>query len=103
MIKRAQIEAVLNRIRPAFQADGSDVELVDIRENCVSIRFSGSCCECAGASLMLHTGLTEVLREEIPEFGELRLVWGASLPVIRLTRAVRESAPARGRRPVQVH
>jgi Fe-S cluster biogenesis protein NfuA len=92
MMTRAQIEAVLSRIRPTFQADGSDVELVDLREDCVSIRFSGSCCYCAGVSLMMHTGLSEVLREEIPEFGELRLRWESSSPVIRLTRTARASA-----------
>jgi Fe-S cluster biogenesis protein NfuA len=90
MIARARIEAVLDRIRPAFQADGSGVELVDVREDCVSIRFSGSCCQCAGVSLLWHTGLSDVLREEIPEFGELRVLWESSLPVIRLTRGERE-------------
>jgi Fe-S cluster biogenesis protein NfuA len=75
MIARERIEAVLNRIRPLLQSDGSDVELVDVQEGCVvSLRFTGLCSQCAAAPLMMHDGLTEILREEIPEFSELRLV-----------------------------
>lgn len=74
MIARERIEVVLNRIRPFLQADGADVELVDVREGCVSVRFTGLCLQCAAAPLTMHEGLSEVLREEIPEFGELRLV-----------------------------
>ena len=75
MIERARIEAILNRIRPLLQSDGSDVELVDVQEGCVvSLRFTGLCRQCAAAPLTMHEGLTEILREEIPEFRELRLV-----------------------------
>jgi Fe-S cluster biogenesis protein NfuA len=73
MIERARIEAVLNRIRPLLQADGADVELVDVRGDGASVHFTGLCCQCA-AALTMHTGLSDLLHEEIPEFGELRLV-----------------------------
>lgn len=74
MIQRARIEMILDRFRTLLQSDGVDIELVDVREDGASIRIVGLCTECHGASLNLHTGLSEVLREEIPEFGELRLV-----------------------------
>jgi Fe-S cluster biogenesis protein NfuA len=74
VIERARIEAVLNRIRPLLQADGADVELVDVREDGASVRFTGLCGQCGAAPLTMHTGLSDLLREEIPEFGELRLV-----------------------------
>lgn len=74
MIERARIEAVLNRIRPLLQADGADVELVDVQDEGAGVRFTGLCSQCGAAPLMLHTGLSELLREEIPEFDELRLV-----------------------------
>jgi Fe-S cluster biogenesis protein NfuA len=73
MIERARIEAVLNEIRPLLQADGADVELVDVQDDGASVRFTGLCSQCGTAPLTLHTGLSEFLREEIPEFGELRL------------------------------
>lgn len=74
MIERGHIEAVFNRIRPLLQADGADVELIDVVESNVSVHFSGLCVQCGGAALTMHTGLAEVFRDEIPGFGELRLV-----------------------------
>jgi Fe-S cluster biogenesis protein NfuA len=74
MIERTRIEAVLNRIRPVLQADGADIELVDLREGGASVRLTGLCGRCAAAPLTVHDGLSELLREEIPGFGELRLV-----------------------------
>jgi len=74
MIDRARIEAVLDRIRPLLQTDGVDVELIDVRDDVASVRFTGLCSQCGGAALTMHTGLSELLRQEIPEFGELRLV-----------------------------
>ena len=74
MIERARIEMVLERFLALLQSDGVDIELVDVRGNGASIRLVGLCTECHSAPLNLHTGLSEILREEIPEFGELRLV-----------------------------
>ncbi len=74
MIKHARIQAVLNRFRPILQADGVDIELVDVRAGVASVRLTGLCGRCAAAPLTVHDGLSEILRDEIPGFGELRLV-----------------------------
>jgi Fe-S cluster biogenesis protein NfuA len=71
--KRERIETVLNRIRPLLQADGVEVELVEIRDNDASVRLTGLCVQCGTAPLNFHTGLEAMLREEIEECGELRL------------------------------
>ena len=73
MIERTRIEAVLDRIRPFLQADGADIQLVDVWTNCISVRLIGLG-QCKTAPLSIHMGLSDVLREEIPDFGELRLV-----------------------------
>jgi len=73
MIQRARMEAVLSPIRPFLQADGADIELVDVWTDCVSVRLIGLG-QCKIAPLSIHMGLSEVLREEIPDFRELRLV-----------------------------
>lgn len=74
MVERLRIEAVLDRIRPLLRADGLDVVLIDVRRDGATVHFSGVDHACSSAPLMLHTGLSEALREEIPGFGELRVV-----------------------------
>ena len=73
-VERVLIEAVLDRIRPVLRADGADVELVDVLSSGASVRFTGLCGQCVSAPLTMHTGLTEILREEVPGFGVLRIV-----------------------------
>ena len=74
MLARERVEAVLNRIRPMMQADGGDVELVDIEGNSARVRLIGMCSGCASAHITIHMGLEAVLRDEIEEFEELQVV-----------------------------
>jgi Fe-S cluster biogenesis protein NfuA len=67
----ARIEAVLNRLRPFLQADGGDIELLDVSGNKARVRLSGKCAGCPSAHLTLHVGLEMAIKEEIPEFDEL--------------------------------
>ena len=69
---RERIEKVLDKVRPAIQADGGDVELVNIREdNVVEVRLTGACGSCPMATLTLKAGVERVLKEEIPEIVEV--------------------------------
>ncbi len=40
---KEKVEAALNQIRPALQADGGDIELVDVKDGTVSVRLTGHC------------------------------------------------------------
>jgi Fe-S cluster biogenesis protein NfuA len=72
MIDTAKVEEVLNRIRPAIQADGGDVELVKIREdNVIEVRLTGACGSCPMATLTLKAGIERVMKEEIPDVKEV--------------------------------
>jgi Fe-S cluster biogenesis protein NfuA len=73
MIARERVEAVLDRVRPFLQADGGDIELVDIEGNSARIRLTGMCAGCPSAHMTLHVGVETALREEIPEFETLRV------------------------------
>ena len=65
---RERVQAVLNLIRPAVQADGGDIELVDVKEDgLVQIRFHGACHGCPSSPLTLQHGIERNLREKIPE------------------------------------
>ncbi|HMD37235.1 MAG TPA: NifU family protein [Vicinamibacterales bacterium] len=74
MIPRERIEAVLNRVRPFMQADGGDIELVEVTGNSADVKMTGMCAGCPSAHMTLYLGVETALREEIPEFENLRLV-----------------------------
>lgn len=66
-----KVEAVLKQIRPALQADGGDVELVDVDQGIVKVRLSGACGGCPMASMTLKNGIERVLKEKVPELKEV--------------------------------
>jgi Fe-S cluster biogenesis protein NfuA len=74
MVTRERVEAVLNRVRPFIQADGGDIELVDVNGNSADVRLTGMCAGCPSAHLTLYLGVETALREEIPEFETLWLL-----------------------------
>jgi Fe-S cluster biogenesis protein NfuA len=65
---RDRVQNVLNLIRPAVQADGGDIELVDVTpDGVVQIRFHGACHGCPSSTMTLHMGIERNLREKVPE------------------------------------
>jgi len=72
VIERQQVETVLDKIRPAIQADGGDVELINIREDgVVEVRLQGACKGCPMSTLTLKAGIERVIKEELPEVKEV--------------------------------
>ena len=64
---REQVEKSLEKIRPMLQADGGDVELVDIVDGIVKLRLQGACAGCPGAQMTLKMGVERQLKLDIPE------------------------------------
>jgi Fe-S cluster biogenesis protein NfuA len=64
---KERVQEVLNKIRPALQADGGDVELVDVVGGVVKVKLVGACAGCPMSQLTLANGVERVLKEEIPE------------------------------------
>ena len=63
---RPEVEKTLNKIRPALQADGGDVELVDVVGGVVKVRLTGACGGCPMATITLKNGIEALLKEEVP-------------------------------------
>ena len=74
MVTRERVEAVLERVRPFLQADGGDIQVVEVEGGAVGVRLTGVCARCPSASITLHMGIEAVLRDEVPDFESLRLV-----------------------------
>jgi Fe-S cluster biogenesis protein NfuA len=64
---KEEVEEVLNQIRPSLQADGGDVELVDVVDGVVSVRLKGACGGCPMSQMTLKMGIERLLKKEIPE------------------------------------
>jgi Fe-S cluster biogenesis protein NfuA len=68
---KEKVEAVLAQIRPALQADGGDVELVDVSEGVVRLKLRGACSGCPMATITLQHGIERILKQQIPEVKEV--------------------------------
>ncbi|HPQ40709.1 MAG TPA: NifU family protein [bacterium] len=64
---KTKVETALNKIRPYLQADGGDVQLIDIVDGIVQVRLRGACAGCPGATMTLKMGVERTLREQVPE------------------------------------
>ena len=69
---KEQVQEVLELIRPALQADGGDVELVDVSEDgIVSVRLTGACGSCPMSTMTLKMGIERTLKEKMSEVKEV--------------------------------
>lgn len=72
-LKTKVLEA-LNKIRPALQADGGDVELIDVVENVVRVRLTGACGGCPMSQMTLQMGIQRAIKEVVPEIERVEAV-----------------------------
>lgn len=64
--KIKEIKEVLDAIAPFVQADGGDVEFVDLTpEGVVQIRLLGACVGCGLADVTVYQGIEQALTEEV--------------------------------------
>ena len=68
---RQNVEAALAKIRPHLQADGGDVELVDVSNGIVKVKLTGACGGCPMAAMTLKRGVERVIKEQVPEVVEV--------------------------------
>jgi Fe-S cluster biogenesis protein NfuA len=71
---KEKIEQALNKIRPALQADGGDVEFVGVENGIVKVRLTGACGGCPMSQMTLKMGIERHLRKEVPEVKSVEAV-----------------------------
>ncbi len=64
---KERVQQVLEKIRPSLQADGGDVELIDVLDGVVKVRLQGACAGCPMSQMTLKNGIERLLKQEIPE------------------------------------
>lgn len=69
---REKVQKILDQIRPALQADGGDVKLIDVTEQgIVKVRLQGACGSCPMSQMTLKMGIEKRIKEEIPSIKEV--------------------------------
>ncbi len=65
---REEVEKALESIRPALQADGGDIELVNVGEDgIVEVRLTGACGGCPMSQMTLKMGVEKTLKQIVPQ------------------------------------
>ncbi|MGD2185531.1 MAG: NifU family protein [Desulfobacterales bacterium] len=64
---KEKIKKALADIRPSLQADGGDVELVDVANGIVKVRLTGACGGCPMSQMTLKQGIETYIKKEVPE------------------------------------
>ncbi|MGC8871548.1 MAG: NifU family protein [Caldimicrobium sp.] len=69
---REAVKKALEKVRPMLQADGGDVELVEVTpEGVVKVRLQGACGSCPMSMMTLKMGIERYLKSEVPEVTEV--------------------------------
>lgn len=72
---KEKVEKVIDRLRPALQLDGGDIELVEVTgEGVVKVRLVGACHGCPMSQMTLKGGVERELMDQIPEIQRVELV-----------------------------
>lgn len=65
---RDKVEAALEKVRPLLQADGGNVELVEVTDKGIAVvRLEGACKGCPMSQITLRNAIERTLLKEIPE------------------------------------
>ena len=69
---REKVETALGKIRPSLNADGGDVELVEVTpDGVVKVKLTGTCRGCPMSQMTLKMGIERALKQEVPELKEV--------------------------------
>ena len=67
-VMKEKVKEIIEKVRPNLQADGGDVELVDVTEDgVVKVRLLGACHGCPMSQMTLKMGIESYLKKLVPE------------------------------------
>jgi Fe-S cluster biogenesis protein NfuA len=72
---KEKVEEALNKVRPSLQADGGDVQLIDVGEDgVVKVKLQGACAGCPMSQMTLKMGIEKTLKQNVPEIERVETV-----------------------------
>lgn len=65
---KEQVEEVIEIIRPAIQADGGDLSLLDVDESTgvVTVELHGACVSCPASTVTMKAGIERIMKDRVP-------------------------------------
>jgi len=66
MVSKMDVAKALEDVRPHLQADGGDVELVDVVEDIVKVKLKGACAGCPMSQMTVKWGVENYLKKKVP-------------------------------------
>ncbi len=72
---KEKVIPVIEKIRPMLQADGGDIELIDVSDGgIVKVKLVGACAGCAMSQYTLKLGVERLLKHEVSEVTQVEAV-----------------------------
>jgi len=72
---KEQVQEALEKVRPALQRDGGDVELVEVTDDgVVKVKLQGACGGCPMSQMTLKMGIEKVIKEAVPQVQSVEAV-----------------------------
>jgi len=69
---KEQVQKAIDKVRPGLQADGGDVELVDVSpDGVVKVRLTGACHGCPMSQMTLKMGIEKIIKQQVPSIKEV--------------------------------
>ena len=75
MTIKERVEKALEKVRPSLQADGGDVQLIDVDDDgVVKVQLKGACAGCPMSQMTLKMGIEKILKQNVPEIDSVESV-----------------------------
>lgn len=71
---REKVEKAIEDIRPNLQADGGDIELVDVENGVAKVKLKGACAGCPMSTMTIKWGVERFLKQNVPEITKVETV-----------------------------
>ncbi len=69
---KEKVQKAIDLIRPGLQADGGDVELVDVSpDGVVKVKLTGACQGCPMSQMTLKMGIEKIIKNQLPDIKEV--------------------------------
>jgi Fe-S cluster biogenesis protein NfuA len=69
---KEQVQKAIDLVRPGLQADGGDIELVDVStDGVVKVKLTGACQGCPMSQMTLKMGIEKIIKQQVPDIKEV--------------------------------